>query len=230
MNAAARKQPKDENPTEALLRSAQEAVTSGVRLSSMASGLALLMLVGILFLDIPIWRLDGLAASEGLAPSNWLRVTDVFMALSVYGVLLATRRYGAETAGRAAMLAWAAVVVATTAVVAALSPQLEPGDMPSARFAAVFSLSWFCGHLVGAHMFDLARTTLWWRAPLVGALWAFFLQSGFFFTGQFLGTDVPWPNWMMTDLMIKGAMAVAFLPIYASLRKSIPPRPGYGGR
>lgn len=230
MNAARRRTEETRTPAETLMRGAQEALASGARMLSMSLALAACVLLGVLFLDIPLWAADRFFETAALAPSNWMRLGDVFMALSVYGVLLISRRYGAETAGRAVMTTWTLVAIVVIAVIVIMAPQLEAGDLPSARFAAVFALSWFAGHLVGAHMFDLARTTVWWRAPLIGALWAFYLQSGLFFAGQFFGASLPWPNWMMTDLVLKTGVAFIYLPIYASLRRSIPPRPGYGGR
>jgi len=231
MKGASRKRPTaSPSAAGAAARDAGRAAASFARVASLAFWLALLTLAGVLFLDIPIYAFDRFAPADAVAPSQWIRLGDLFLVLSVYAVLLIARRYGAETATQAIVVAWGLTIACVAAELAYLAPTLEPGDLPSARFAIAFAASWIAGQVIAAQTFDLARTTDWWRAPLYGGLWGLGAQSAIFVIGQFWGLVPLWPNWLMTDLFLKVGAAALFLPVYSSLRKTVRPRPGYGGR
>ena len=70
----------------------------------------------------------------------------------------------------------------------------------------------------------------WWRAPLFSALAGYGAYGLIYFPGFYWGVSAPWLNWMVSDFTIKVFLVLAFLPVYALLRKSLRPKGGFGGR
>ncbi len=188
------------------------------------------MLMAGLTLDISFRGFDGpFDNMRSLAPGNWLSQGGVYMLLSVLILMWVTRRYGAVLATRAIAMSWLLTIFLTTVLLLYLAPQLSAADLPSARYVVGFVTSWLIGQIVVVHMYDLTRGGKWWRAPLYGGLFGMAAQTMLFFPIIYMGFDVPWLNWMVTDITVKTIIILAFLVPYHLLRRTIKPFQGLGG-
>lgn len=224
------------NPREtALQRLARETAEFSAALFRMAILAALLLpllLAGILTVDLPMRVFDGVFG-PGLEarPSNWLTRGGFIVGLAPLLTILMARRFGGDEASRAVTAAWGLVAVAVFAELSYLAPQLEEGDLPSARFTMAFVASAMAAQYIAAAIYDVARGGgKWWRAPLYSAAGAAAAFSLIYFPWVYWGAGAPWLNWMVADFAIKIGVAFAFLPLYALVRKSLRPTGGFGGQ
>jgi uncharacterized PurR-regulated membrane protein YhhQ (DUF165 family) len=188
-----------------------------------------LLLAAIATLDLPIGWFDGWAATASLRASNWLSRGEVLLAISVFLLLLMTRRYGAVTVSRVQGLSWLLALGICAAMLVYLAPQLTQGDMPRGRYVIGVVLSWYAGQQVAIQTYDAVRGGLWWRAPFYGALFGFAVQVLLFFPLAYGDAPVPWVSWMFVDFCIKILGSVVFLAVYWQLRRRIAPKGGLGG-
>ena len=188
-----------------------------------------LLLAAIATLDLPIGWFDGWAPSSGFRASNWLSRGEVLLTLSVFMLILMTRRYGSLIAGRVQGLSWLLAIGISAAMLAVLAPELTQADMPRGRYVVGVVLSWFAGQQVAIQTYDAVRGGLWWRAPFYGALFGLLAQVLIFFPVAYGDAAVPWGRWMLLDFSIKVLASAAFLGLYRLLRRRIAPRGGLGG-
>lgn len=231
MNAAATDyRHDDETPGERLVRKTRAFLAHAARIAVWSALITPVFLVSFLTLDLPMAAFDGFTGGNAvLRAQNFLSVGAFLMSVATLLLLFAARRRGADEASRVAITSWVVAAIATFVELSILAPQLSPGDLPSPRFAGAFMFSWLIGQLVAVHIYDLTRGGRWWRAPLFGGLWGLFIQAALYFPLVYLGSGAPWPNWLVSDMMLKTLLVTAFLPIYAGLRKRIAPVRGLGG-
>ena len=225
---------RDETALDRMRRQTRAALSRFWDVLKHALVLAPLMVAALLMLDLPLRLFDGFTGGQDAwSPSNWLSWGDALMALSMAFLMGVARCRGARQAGRVASLSWLIAVAAILALLFYLAPQLGPGDLPSAQFGIGFFVSWFGGQLVGVHIYDVTRGGKWWRAPFYGLVFGFLVQSVLYFViiysfGSHVA-NVPWIGWTIIDLCLKFAFALAFLPVYRSLRRTLRPHLGLGG-
>jgi len=218
------------SPAERFLERMREVGAEAGRVALAAAGLTPVFFAAFLTLDLPVGWFDGFARSTpALQPSLWLSAGDIWMSIGLLALFLPTRRRGAQEGMRVAFAAWAAAIVLTVIQLSALAPVLGPGDLPGARFVVGFALSWIAGQAAAVAVYDLTRGRDWWRAPLYGALWGFYVQAVAYFVLVYAGTGAPWMNWIAADMMIKTGLAALFLPVYRLFRSSFRPVAGLGG-
>lgn len=215
-----------------LARKTGEFFAAFARVLLLAGLLALVLLVSFLTIDLPLRWLDRFfGGAEALRPSNWLTIGGFLMALGPLLAILITRKFGGEEGSRTVTAAWTLAALAVFVELSYLAPVIEDGDLPSVRFVAAFVASAMAAQYMAVSVYDIARGGgAWWRAPLFGAIGAYLIHGLVYFPWVYWGTGVPWINWMVTDFAIRMALGVAFLPVYAALRKSLRPKGGYGGR
>jgi len=221
-----------ETGVQRLMRQSGDAVVSLTRMAVLAALLAPFLFTAFLTVDLPMRAFDGLAGGAvELRPSNWLSRGGFVMALAPLIAILFTRKFGGEEASRAVTAAWGVAALAVFAELSYLAPALEDGDMPPARFAVIFVASAMAAQYVAVNLYDIGRGGIrWWRAPLFAALGGYGVHALIYFPGLFFGARAPWLTWMVADIAIMTALAVAFLPVYAALRGPLRPSGGYGGR
>lgn len=221
-----------ETALQRLIRQTGEAGAALARMGLLAAILAPVLLLAFLTLDIPMRAFDGLAGGDAaLRPSNWLSRGGFVMALAPLIAILFARKYGGEEASRAVTAAWGVAALAVFAELSYLAPVLEAADMPPVRFSVVFVASAMAAQYVAVNVYDVARGGgRWWRAPLFAAVGGYLVHALIYFPGLFLGAGAPWLSWMIGNVAIMALLTLAFLPVYALLRKSLRPKGGYGGR
>lgn len=221
-----------ETALQRLIRQTGEAGAALARMGLLAAILAPVLLFAFLTLDIPMRAFDGLAGGDAaLRPSNWLSRGGFVMTLAPLIAILFARKYGGEEASRAVTAAWGVAALAVFAELSYLAPVLEAGDMPPVRFSVVFVASAMAAQYVAVNVYDVARGGgRWWRAPLFGAVGGYLVHALIYFPGLFLGAGAPWLSWMIGNVAIMALLTLAFLPVYAMLRKPLRPKGGYGGR
>lgn len=228
--AVERRQPR-ETAMQRLARNMGEFATSLSRLAMLSVILTPILLVSFLTVDLPMRAFDGVVGADTvLRPSNWLSRGGFVMAFAPLVAILFSRKYGGDEASRAVTASWGLAAVAVFAELSYLAPALEDGDMPPVRFTVVFVASAMAAQYFAASAYDIMRGgARWWRAPLIAALSSYGVAALIYFPGVYLGAGVPWLNWMVGDFAIKAVIALAFLPVYAMLKKSLRPKGGFGG-
>lgn len=224
------RRPIRETPLERLARETRRFFSSLVRLSLLSALLIPILVFAFLTVDQPVHGFDHFFGIAAVKPSNWLSVGYFAMAAGPPLIILIARRFGGDEASRVVTASWALAAFAAFAGVSYLSPQLEEGDMPGARFVAAFVGSSVLAQFAAAFVYDLTRGgEAWWRAPFFAALCAYVIQTFFYFPVVYWSARAPWANWMVEDVALKSLLIVAFLGIYRVLMKSLKPRGGYGG-
>lgn len=216
---------------EKFLQELRDGLINTGRTLTMAAVLTPLIIAAFLTLDIPVRVFDGLfSLILSAKPSVWMTWGHMFIAFALGVTILFTRRHGGDMASRAVMVAWILVAIAIVFELSVLAPVIERGDFPSARFAGAFVASAMLGQLFAAAFYDVARGGgAWWRAPFYSALLGFAVTTAIYFPTAYWHTSLPWAAWLVGDLMVKTLIALAFLPVYALLRRRLKPRGGYGG-
>lgn len=221
-----------ETALQRLVRQTGELAAALSRMGLLAAILTPVLLLAFLTVDLPLRVFDGLAGGDAaLRPSNWLSRGGFLMASAPLIAILFARKYGGEEASRAVTAAWGLAALAVFAELSYLAPALEAGDMPPARFAVVFVASAMAAQYIAVNIYDVARGGVrWWRAPLFAALGGYLVHAVIYFPGVFFGAGAPWLSWMIADIAVMALVALAFLPLYALLRKRLKPKGGYGGK
>ena len=219
-----------ETPLQQLLRNAGEFGRALLRTLLLSVLLTTLILTAFLTVDLPLRGLDRFFLTDALKPGLWLRWGLVAMSAGPLLIVMIARRYGGDEAGRVITASWGVAAVAAFAEISYLAPRLAPGDFPSAQFLAAFVISAMAGQYIAAGLYDVTRGGgQWWRAALYSALSGLTVHSFLYFPIAYWGTRAPWLHWMVGDLALKFAMALAFLPVYRLFRKRLRPRGGFGG-
>ncbi len=232
MEAAVEKHQPRETAVERLARQSASFATAFSRMVMLSVMLAPVLLAAIITADLPLHLFDRFAG-EAVAsrPSNWLSHGGFIMALAPLLAIIFARKYGGDEASRAVTASWGLAALAVFAELSYLAPSLEDGDLPSVRFTVFFTASAMAAQYMAASFYDISRGGgRWWRAPLFAALAGYLTYALIYFPGVYMGTGAPWLNWMVGDFAIKAFMALAFLPVYGMLRKSLKPQGGFGGR
>jgi len=219
-----------DTPLQRLMRALADFAVGLGRLALLTAFLLPVVLLSILTIDMPVRAFDHFFSTEILRPGLWLSRGQLVMALGPMLIVLIARRYGGEEAARVVTAAWAAAAIAAFVEFAYLAPVIEPGDLPTARFAFAFAASAMTGQYVAAALYDVLRGGgAWWRAPLYALLAGYAAHVVIWFAVGYWTSNAPWLNWMVMDFSLKTAMAFAFLPLYRALRRRLKPRGGYGG-
>lgn len=221
-----------ETAMERLGRQTAEFFGSLGRMLVLAGILSVILLFSFLTIDLPVRIFDRFfAGAEAIRPSNWLTVGGLWIAAAPLAAILFTRKYGGDEANRAVTAAWAFAAFAVFVEISFLAPLLEEGDLPAVRFVVALVAANMAAQYLAVSVYDVARGGgRWWRAPLFAAIGANLIHAVIYFPYVYWGADAPWANWMVTDFAIRMLLAIAFLPLYAMLRKSLRPSGGYGGR
>lgn len=230
-SAVEKRRPIRETPAEKLARETAAFARGLVRMIVLAALLSPVLLYGFLTVDIPVRSFDHLFDTAALKPGNWLSLGGIIIALGAPFSVLMTRRFGGDEASRAVTAAWGVAAVATLAELSYLAPVIESSDLPSVRFVVAFVASAMIGQYVAIGVYDVTRGGgQWWRAPLIAILSGYAAHSLIYFCVAYWNVGSPWFNWMISDFAVKTLIAVAFLPIYRLLQKSLRPMGGYGGK
>ena len=220
-----------ETAVQRLARQSGAFATALARMLVLAAILTPVLLAAIITVDIPMHLFDWMAGDRiASRPSNWLSRGGFIMALAPFIVILFARKYGGDEASRVVTASWGLAAVAAFAELSYLAPSLEDGDLPGVRFTVIFTASAMAAQYMAASVYDISRGgDRWWRAPLYASLLSFLTYGLIYFPGVYAGTGSPWINWLIGDFAVKALMALAFLPVYGFLRKSLKPKGGYGG-
>lgn len=225
---------REETAADRVRRQLQQALYRSWQILKYALFVAPIFITSILLLDLPLRLYDGLTGGQdNISPSNWLSWGEGLLVLSMPVLICITRSHGAVYAGRVMGVAWMLAAIAIVAMLFYLAPQLQPGDMPGVRYMVGFFVSWYVGQLIAVHVYDVTRGGRWWRAPFYGMVFGLGVQALIYFpvvysTGGGV-QNVPWLSWLIVDFCIKAVLALAFLPFYRSLRRSLRPHLGLGG-
>lgn len=229
--AVEHRRPYRETPAEKLLRELGAFGAALARTLTLTALFAPLLIAAFLTVDLPLRDFDVLFDVAVLKPSHWLSDGGVLMACALPLILLVARRYGGDEASATVTAAWGVAAILSFAGVSLIAPSIDAADLPSIRFVIAFVASAMVGQYLAISVYDVTRGGgRWWRAPLLSCLIGFAAQSLIYFAVRFWRTPAPWFSWMLLDLIGKTLIAVAFLPIYRLLLKSLRPRGGYGGR
>jgi queuosine precursor transporter len=230
MTAIERREPR-ETAMQRLARQTGEFATALSRLALLAILVTPILIGSFLTVDMPMRAFDGVfGADTALRPSSWLTWGGFVMAFAPLVIILFARKYGGEEASRVVTASWGLAAMAVFAELSYLAPSLEDGDMPSVRFTVLFVSSAMASQYFAASAYDIVRGgARWWRAPFIAAISGYVVSGLIYFPGVYLGSGAPWLNWMVGDFAIKAAIAIAFLPVYAVLRKTFRPTGGFGG-
>lgn len=164
-----------------------------------------------------------------LNPGYWLTVGHLVLPLAFLVSNLTNRRYGESYAFMQLVVAWALIGVLLYAIGQASGGTLPFSLLPNKRTSLSFLFAIVVGQTAGIFIFERTRGRTWYGAPLFSALWGQTIFILLYYTLAYVGMTDPWVNFMMMDLAIKVAAAVAMLIPYEFLRGLIKPLPGYGG-
>lgn len=232
--AVEHRRPYRETPAEKLGREIGSFFVALLRTAALTGILTPVLLSGFLLVDVPVRGFDVVFDAAALKPSLWLSVGGVVMSLALPLVLLIARRFGGDEASATITASWGVAAVCAFAGLSAMAPVLVQGDLPTVRFVAAFVASTLIGQYLAVGVYDVTRGGgPWWRAPLMSCLFGFLAQALIYFPWVYLSSKVAplvWVSWMAFDIVLKLAIAVAFLPLYHMLLKPLRPRGGYGGR
>jgi uncharacterized PurR-regulated membrane protein YhhQ (DUF165 family) len=224
------RRPIKETALEKLARETRNFFAAVLRVALLSALLIPVLLASFLTIDVPLFGLDHFFTEPVLKPSKWLSCGYLLMAGGAPLVILIARRFGGEEASRVVTASWAVAAFAAFAGVSYLSPELESGDLPAARYAVAFVASAILAQFGAAAIYDLTRgREAWWRAPFFAALGAGLIQSFLYFPVAYWTAVAPWMNWMVQDIALKSLLIVVFLGVYRLLMKRLKPRGGYGG-
>ena len=231
MEAAVEKHNPRETAVERLARTSGAFATSFMRMVVLAALMTPLLLAAILTVDIPLYSFNWLAGDAiASRPSNWLSIGGFLMGLAPLLAIVVARKYGGDDSSRMVTASWGVAAAAIFAELSILAPSLEDGDLPGVRFTIFFTASAMAAQYMAASVYDISRGgARWWRPPLFAALFGYATYALIYFPGVYAGSGAPWINWMIGDFAIKTLVALAFLPVYGLLRKSLRPKGGYGG-
>jgi len=220
-----------ETALQRLVRNSGDFLKSMTRMTVLTALVLPILLLAFLTVDLPVRAFDGLFGDGvEVRASNWLTRGAFLMGLAPLFIILIARKYGGDEASRVVTAAWGVAAVAVFAELSYLSPELESGDLPGARFVMAFVASAMAAQYIAASVYDVARgATQWWRAPLYGAIGGSLAYELIYFPWVYWGSSLPWGNWMVGDFAIKMLCAFAFLPVYGMLRRTLKPKGGFGG-
>lgn len=219
-----------ETPLEKLAREVRAFGVSLARVAVLSFLLTPILIAAFLTVDIPFYGFDHFFPTPAIKPGNWLSAGYFLMAAGPMLAILIARRFGGEEASRVITASWAVAAFAAFAGVSYLSPQLEDGDMPSARFVVAFVGSSILSQFVAAAVYDVTRgREAWWWAPFFAALAAYVAETFLYFPIAYWTSIAPWVNWMVEDIALKAMLIVIFLGVYRLLMKRLKPRGGFGG-
>lgn len=174
---------------------------------------------------------------ESLRPGAWMTYGHGLIALSLFAVTLANRRYGLGLAalqiviglGLAALLG-ALVLSETLRLPAGLPPELTAAlAWPAPRSGLALAGALVFSHVVAAAIFNWTRGGHWSRAPLYAGLWGAIAFAGVFHAGVGYDGDMLWIARAAMQAALLAAAAVVLLIPYYLLRPLIRPLAGYGG-
>ena len=220
-----------ETPLQRLTRNIAEFGVALMRTFILAAIFIPVLLTSFLTVDLPFRAFDRFFTEPALRPSVWLSWGGVAMALAPLVAVLFARRHGGDEASRVITASWGVAALLVFAEISYLAPNLEAGDFPSVKFVTVFVISAMGSQFLAASIYDVIRGGgAWWRAPLYSVMCGYALGAVIYYPFIYTGTGAPWANWMIGDLSVKLLIALAFLPVYHALRRSLRPRGGYGGK
>ncbi|MEM1396554.1 MAG: hypothetical protein AAGH38_03785 [Pseudomonadota bacterium] len=210
-------------------RSLTDAAGSTIRIIGFAALLLPFLVTSFLLLDIPVRAFDRFFSDPTIAPGRWFSLGDALLIIPAMVCVFIARRSGGDDAARAVTVAWAAAAMAALVGVIYLAPELQAGDLPSARFSAVFVFSWMVGQYTTIGLYDVLRGgSSWWRAPLYSLMAGYLVGSALLFPLFYFGSNAPWMAWLTIDFAIKAGASFLFLGGYWLLMSRVRPATGYG--
>lgn len=224
------RRPIKETPLQKLGREMRLFGASLFRLALLCCLVIPLLVLSFMTLDVRFQGLDYLFVTPNAKPGNWLSVGLIAMSVAPFAIILIARRFGGEEASRVVTASWSLAAIAAFSGVSYLSPVLDEGDVPMARYIAGFVLSSVVAQFSAAAVYDLTRGgEAWWRAPFFAALSAFVFQALLYFPAAYWHTNAPWLNWLVVYVAITAAMTVGFVGVYRLAMPLLRPRGGFGG-
>ncbi|MDE2184741.1 MAG: hypothetical protein KGJ78_17135 [Alphaproteobacteria bacterium] len=144
-------------------------------------------------------------------------------------IALANRRYGPGFAF--AQTAIAMVLVAALLVFGRdiLSQLVSADAAPPMRQGLAFTAAFFVASFVSIVVFEGARGTRWWTAPLFGFLVAAIVFAPAYYAAAFAGTDVSWLDQALQSTGLLAAEGMLLLIPFWALRGMVQPMAGFGG-
>jgi uncharacterized PurR-regulated membrane protein YhhQ (DUF165 family) len=164
------------------------------------------------------------------ASGSWLSLGQALLPGAFFAVALTNRRYGPSYAFAQVVLALAAIAGAFAFGEDSLRGLLPVHAVPTTRFVASFGIAFLLASFVSILLFDGARGSRWWTAPLLGLMASAVVFAAIFFPAAYAGQgDAIWVQHMFAffGLMLGGAM-LSLIP-YWILRGIVPPLSGFGG-
>jgi hypothetical protein len=159
-----------------------------------------------------------------------LAVSDLIVPMAWFSIHLTNRRYGAAHAF-AQLLAGLAIVT--------LVALFNPGDIDnwtnnnpaiSWRAMLAFQGSFLFANFIAIVLFDAARGTRWWTAPLAASFAASLVFSAVYYPAAFAGDDVvTWTDSALVHFGVFFAESVLLLVPYFLLRPAMRPTDGMNG-
>jgi uncharacterized PurR-regulated membrane protein YhhQ (DUF165 family) len=182
----------------------------------------------------PVTELDRFVPAA-FAPSGWLTLGHIALALPFFAVSIANRRYGLGLATGQILVSY--LVIAAVVAVSKFSPiprfyilpEISWSVLPPFRTLSAFVGALLLAQLFSALVFDRTRGVIWWQAPLYAGLWGAVIFAGTFYSAAFYGTQEPWLNKMIIHLGVLSAGAFLLVLPYWMMRPVVRPLPGFGG-
>lgn len=159
-----------------------------------------------------------------------LAVSDLILPMAWTTLHLTNRRYGAPYAfGQ--LLAGLGII----AVVALINPGdidnwISDSPALSWRAALAFGGAFLFANFAGIILFDAARGTRWWTAPLAASFAASLLFSAVYYPAAFAGAEqIAWADSALVHFALFFGVSILLLIPYALLRPAMRPLYGMNG-
>lgn len=179
------------------------------------------------FAAVYLYRDTPVALFENQGP--WLTASDLLIPVGFFVVALTNRRYGPSYAFAQVVISFAVLGAVVMLGRDLFDNALRPENMPTMREAAAFALAFFAAGFVSIVVFDGARGSRWWTAPLFAFVAAAMVFSLAFFPVAYAGTDLPWLDHAIKFLMVLMGEGVLLLVPFWAMRGIVPPIAGYNG-
>ncbi len=162
-------------------------------------------------------------------PGYWLTFGHMLLPLAFFAANLTNRRFGPIYALAQVLASWVVLGLLVSIILIRFGEGGGESAFPPAQVSVAFLVAFGLAQLVNINVFDKTRGRTWWGAPLISIIWASAVYVIIFHPVANWGLGEVWMPKMVSDFVIKSAIAGVLLAPYFLLRKSIKPMPGYGG-
>lgn len=218
---------------------AYEPRPGGVAVAQPRTGAALGLAAAALQLVLPVALLLALGTAGflysdspvswfGPETGTWLTFGHLVAPLTFFAIALTNRRFGAGYAMAQTVVAWA-IVAAFVVLAGGEAHDLVGEALPPLGEVLAVGGALFAGHAASVLVFDRTRGPRWWTAPFQALLWGGIVTCLIVFPALYLGTTVDWFGRLVAYAGIMAGSALVLLVPYWLLRRTVPPRPGFGG-